>query len=590
MTEQQIILFALFGAVFLCLLWGRFRYDIVAFSALIIGVIVGVVPTGSAFSGFGHPATIIVALVLVVSSGLVRSGAVYLITNNFVKASRSLSAHIAFMGFIGGILSAFMNNVAALALLLPVDVQTAQKAKRAAGLSLMPLSFATILGGMATLVGTPPNIIISSFRENALGEPFGMFDFAPVGGLVALTGITFVALLGWKLIPKRHTQTLTSRDIDRYIAELTIPIKSDLIDQGVAELNEAAHLCDVSIIGVIRDGKRLYGSVQNAVLQAQDTLVLEAVPNAIDEFRSNLNLDFSDKKREGMLRAEGEGLSLSEVIVTDGSRLRGKSVQSVGLAWRYGTILMGVSRNGKTVIKHLRKLILLPGDILLLLSPKENARTVIEWLNVLPLEDRGTQLTDNTKTSLAIFLFAAAILASAVGLIYLPIALGLLVVLYVLSGILALEGLYESIEWPVIVLLGSMIPLGLALENSGGTALLAQALLNLTSGQPNWIVLTILMIVTMTLSDVLNNTATTIVAAPVALHLAEQLEVSPDPFLMAVAIAASAAFLTPIGHKNNTIILGPGGYHFSDYWRMGLPLEIMIVAISIPALLFFWPL
>ena len=562
----------------------------VAFSALIIGVIVGVVPPGSAFSGFGHPATIIVALVLVVSSGLVRSGAVFLITNNFVKASRPLSGHIAFMGIIGGILSAFMNNVAALALLLPVDVQTAHKAKRAAGLSLMPLSFATILGGMATLVGTPPNIIISSFREQALGEPFSMFDFAPVGGLVALTGITFVALFGWKLIPKREVQTLTSSDIDRYIAELTIPANSTLIGQRLAELNEAAQLSDVSLIGVIRDGRRLYGSAQNTILRDQDALVLEAVPNAIDEFRSNLNLDFSDEKREVMLRAEGEGLSLSEVIVKDGSRLHGKSVQSVGLAWRYGTILMGVSRNGKTIVERLRKLALMPGDMLLLLSPKEKAQAVIEWLNVLPLEDRGTQLTANKKTSLAIFLFAAAILASAVGLIYLPIALGLLVILYVLFGILALESLYESIEWPVIVLLGSMIPLGLALENSGGTAILAQLLLDLTKGQPNWVVLTILMIVTMTLSDVLNNTATTIVAAPVALHLAERLGVSPDPFLMAVAIAASAAFLTPIGHKNNTIILGPGGYRFSDYWRMGLPLEIMIVAISIPALLFFWPL
>lgn len=337
MTQQQIILLALFGAVFLCLLWGRFRYDMVAFSALIIGVIVGVVPTGSAFSGFGHPATIIVALVLVVSSGLVRSGAVYLTTNNFVKASRSLSAHIAFMGIIGGILSAFMNNVATLALLLPVDVQTAHKAKRAAGLSLMPLSFATILGGMTTLVGTPPNIIISSFREQALGEPFSMFDFAPVGGLVALIGITFVALFGWKLIPKREVQTLTSSDIDRYIAELTISENSTLSGQRLAELNEVAQLSDVSLIGMIRDGRRLYGSAQNAVLRDQDALVLEAVPNAIDEFRTNLNLDFSDEKREGMLRAEGEGLSLSEVIVTAGSRLHGKSVQSVGLVWRYGT-------------------------------------------------------------------------------------------------------------------------------------------------------------------------------------------------------------------------------------------------------------
>jgi len=251
---------------------------------------------------------------------------------------------------------------------------------------------------------------------------------------------------------------------------------------------------------------------------------------------------------------------------------------------------MGVARNGKKITNRLRKLTLLPGDILLLLSQKEKTDHIIDWLNVLPLEDRGTQLTANSKTGVAIALFGAAILMSSVGIVYLPIALGLVVVLYVLLGILEIDRLYHSIEWPVIVLLGSMIPLGTALETSGGTALLAELLLQFTEGQPDWMVLLILMIMTMTLSDILNNTATTIVAAPVALHLANQLGVSADPFLMAVAISASAAFLTPIGHKNNTIILGPGGYRFSDYWRMGRPLEIMIVAISVPLILVVWPL
>ena len=590
MTDHQLILFSLFAAVFGLLLWGRIRYDLVAFSALLIGVLTGVVPSSDAFSGFGHPATIIVALVLVVSAGLVRSGAVYLITKTFIDASRSLPMHIGFMGVIGALMSAFMNNVAALALLLPVDVQTAKKAKRLAGLSLMPLSFATILGGMATLVGTPPNIIISSFREKALGSPFQMFDFAPVGGVVALAGIAFIALFGWKLIPKRDTANLSDKAEEHYVAELTVPLGSDLIGKPLRDLNGAAGDCDVLIIGLIRKGSRLYGAAQNTTLREQDALVLEAAPNALDEFRTHLKLDFSDEKREALLKADGDGLSLSEVVVTETSRLNGKSVETVGLAWRQGAVLMGVARNGKKITSRLRKLTLLPGDILLLLSQKEKTDHIIDWLNVLPLEDRGTQLTANSKTGVAIALFGAAILMSSVGIVYLPIALGLVVVLYVLLGILEIDRLYHSIEWPVIVLLGSMIPLGTALETSGGTALLAELLLQFTEGQPDWMVLLILMIMTMTLSDILNNTATTIVAAPVVLHLANQLGVSADPFLMAVAISASAAFLTPIGHKNNTIILGPGGYRFSDYWRMGLPLEIMIVAISVPLILVVWPL
>ena len=590
MTDHQLILFSLFGAVFILLLWGRIRYDLVAFSALMVGVLTGVVPSSDAFSGFGHPATIIVALILVVSAGLVRSGAVYLITRTFIDASRSISMHIGFIGIIGAVMSAFMNNVAALALLLPVDVQAAKKAKRVAALSLMPLSFATILGGMATLVGTPPNIIISSFREKALGSPFQMFDFAPVGGIVALAGIAFIALFGWKLMPKRDRASLSEKAQDHFVAELTVPLGSDLVGKRLRELNEAAGDCDVQILGLIRAGKRLYGAAQNTSLVEQDAIVLEATPNALDEFRTNMKLNFSDEKREALLKADGDGLSLSEVVVTQTSRLNGKSVETVGLAWRQGAVLMGVSRNGKKIKKRLRKLTLLPGDILLLLSQKENTNDVIDWLNVLSLEDRGTQLTANSKTTLAIALFAAAILFSSFEIIYLPIALGVVVVSYVLLGVLELERLYQSIEWPVIVLLGSMIPLGTALETSGGTALLAELLLRVTEGQPDWMVLLILMIMTMTLSDILNNTATTIVAAPVALHLATQLGVSADPLLMAVAISASAAFLTPIGHKNNTIILGPGGYRFSDYWRMGLPLEIMIVAISVPLILIFWPL
>ena len=590
MSTDQIILFSLFGLVFALLLWGRYRYDLVAFAALMVGVVLGVVPTKDAFSGFGHPATIVVALVLVVSAGLVRSGAVFLITRTLVDSTRALGSHIALMGAIGGVLSAFMNNVAALALLMPVDVQTARKAKRPPGLSLMPLSFATILGGMATLIGTPPNIIIASFREDALGAPFKMFDFAPVGGLTAIAGLAFVALVGWRLIPRREDVALDAAEIAQYIAELTVPEDSPHIGKRLSELEETAQNTDIAILGLIRDGKRRYGTSRNARLQADDILVLEATPDALDEFRSALSLAFSDKQREENLKAAGEGLDIIEIVVPNEARVAGRTVQALGLNWRHRTVLMGISRQGRKITQQVRKTVIQPGDILLLLVPKDTGSVVTDWLGGLPLADRGLAVTQDSKTWLAIGLFAAAVLAASVGLLYLPIALGLVVVAYVLTRIIPLSELYTHINWPVVVLLGSMIPLGAALENSGGTELIASSLISLTGNLPPWAILTVLMIVTMSLSDVLNNTATTIVAAPVGIQMAQTLGVSPDPFLMAVAVAASSAFLTPIGHKNNTIILGPGGYHFGDYWRMGLPLEILVILVSLPAILIFWPL
>ena len=381
MTGDQIILFALFFAVFGLLLWGQFRYDLVAFTALLAGVVLGVVPSDQAFSGFGHPATLVVALVLVVSAGLVRSGAVYLITRTLVDSSRSLGAHIAIMGGIGGVLSAFMNNVAALALLMPVDMQTARKAGRAPGLTLMPLSFATILGGMVTLIGTPPNIIIATIRADSLGEPFGMFDFAPVGSVAAIAGLAFVALIGWRLIPQPEEAKSGGGSIEMtdYIAELTVPEGSKHIGKRISELYEAAERNDVAILGLIRDGKRRYGTQRNTRIAAGDALVLEAAPDALDEFRAALSLAFADEKRESRLQAEGNGLSKVEVVVPEGARIAGKTAQSVGLNWRRSSVLMGISRAGRPIRKLVRKTTVNPGDILLLLVPGRRQTDGTGW-------------------------------------------------------------------------------------------------------------------------------------------------------------------------------------------------------------------
>jgi di/tricarboxylate transporter len=593
MTVDQITLFALFIAVFGLFLWGKFRYDLVAFTALMVAVVLGLVEPGRAFDGFGHSATLIVALVLIVSAGLVRSGAVFLITRTLVNAQRGLGAHITVMGVVGGALSAFMNNVAALALLMPVDIQTARKAGRPVALSLMPLSFATILGGMATLIGTPPNIIISSIREQSLGAPFRMFDFAPVGALTAVAGLVFVALIGWRLIPRPDgdsAETTPTSGNSEYVAELVVPNESRLIGKRVQDLYEIADKNDVALLGLIRDGKRRYGMARTAMLEAQDTLVIEATPEALDEFRAELKLDVADETRAERLRAEGEGLSKIEVVVTEQSRINGRSAQSIGLNWRRRAVLLGISRGGKTFRSAVRKTKTREGDILLLLVPSGAETDVTEWLGCLPLAQRGLTVTQEGKVWWAIGMFGVAVGAASFGLIYLPVALGLVVVGMVLTGILTVHEIYGHVEWPVVVLLGSMIPLGNALETSGGTELIASGLVSLTTDLPAWAVLAIIMAVTMTLSDVLNNTATAIVAAPIGIEMAGKLGANPDPFLMAVAVAASCAFLTPIGHKNNTLILGPGGYRFGDYWRMGLPLEIIVVAVSTPLILVFWPL
>ncbi|REC58790.1 SLC13 family permease [Rhodosalinus sediminis] len=588
MTQDQAILFALFGAVFAGLLWGRWRYDLVAFAALLVGVVAGVVPADDAFSGFGHPAVIVVALVLIVSGGLSRSGVVHFVTHRLMDRTRSPQTHITLLGGLGAALSGFMNNVAALALLMPVDIAVARKAGRAAGATLMPLAFATILGGMITLIGTPPNIIVATIREDELGAPFAMFDFAPVGLAVAAAGMAFVALVGWRLIPVREESATGGQADKRYLAELTVPDDNDCIGRRVRDLYDAAEEADVAIIGLVREGRRRYGTSADTEIAAGDALVIEATPEALEEFRTTLSLAFAERGREERLKAEGEGLTLVEAVVPEGARIAGRSVQAVGLSWRQQTLLLGVSREGRRITERMRQTNLRPGDILLLLAPKERETDVVEWLGVLPLADRGVTVTETSRTWAAVALFAAGVLAASLGLVDLPVALGLVAVAYVLAGVLPLKEVYDHVEWPVIVLLGSLIPLGSALEAVGGTSLVAEGLLALSAGWPVWAVLGALIVVTMTLSDILNNTATAVVAAPVAIEMAQRLGASPDAFLMAVAVGASCAFLTPIGHKNNTLILGPGGYRFGDYWRMGLPLEAIVVVVAVPMIWLVW--
>lgn len=590
MTADQSVLFGLLFFVFVFLIWGRWRYDLVAFIALLIALLTGLVPKDQAFSGFGHPATIIIALVLIISRGLSNSGAIELVARYVVDASRKLATHITIMSGLAAALSALMNNVAALALLMPVDMQAAKKAGRSPSLSLMPLSFASILGGMITLIGTPPNIVIAEFRGEALGESYRMFDFAPVGLACAIVGVAYVALIGWRLLPSERKSADAGKelfDLADYIAEVRVPEGSAAIGKKVRDLDHAAGQSDVDIVGLVRRGRRMPGLARLVEVKAGDVLVIEATPDSLEEAIGNLNLEYVGKG-EGQLG--DDGLILNEVVVQESSLLAGKSVMSLRLLYRYRVALVGVSRQGKRFRENVRKLVLQPGDVLLLLGAEERLSDITSRLGILPLADRGQRVIQREKAWWAVGIFAAAITIASFGFVYLPIALGCATALYVLFNIVPIRDVYTSIEWPVIVLLGSMIPIGGALQSTGGTALIAGGIVDLSAGFSPVVVLTLLIVVTMTLSDVMNNTATAVIAAPIAIEIASRLEVNPDPFLMGVAVAASCAFLTPIGHKNNTLIMGPGGYRFGDYWRMGLPLEILIIVVSVPAITFFWPM
>ena len=588
--SDQVIIFSLLGVIFAFFIWGRIRYDLVAFGGLTLAVVIGVVPSENAFSGFGHQATVIIALVLVASRGLSNSGAIELIARLIVGAGHSLFAHISLMAGVSASLSAVMNNVAALALLMPIDIQAANRAGRSPALTLMPLSFASILGGMVTLIGTPPNIIIASFRESAVGEAFGMFDFTPVGLVTALAGIVFIVLLGWRLIPLADdgkAAAETPLNIDDYVAEVRVAEKSRVVGKRVRDLDGEAEQDDVAVIGLVRNHKRLPGRARWEEIRAGDLIVIEADAEAIDKFVGVLGLEYVGGEKH--VGHTAEGMSLIEAVVPENARIDGRSAMSLRLQYRYGVTLLGVSRRGRTFRERVRKLKLRAGDVLLLAGPTERLEHVVAWLGCLPLQGRDLQVVQRHKAWIAVSAFALAIAAATAGLINLPEALALVCIVMVGFNIVPLKEIYSSIEWPVIVLLGSMLPLGAALEATGGTALIAQQIVDFAMDYGPIVVLTLVMIVTMTLSDVLDNAATTVVMAPIGIDIARSLGVNPDSFLMAIAVAASCAFLTPIGHKNNTLILGPGGYRFGDYWRMGLPLEIIVIAVSVPMILIVWP-
>ncbi|MGE0873947.1 MAG: SLC13 family permease [Burkholderiales bacterium] len=614
MSGDQLLIVGILLATVAMFLWDRWRHDMVAVAALLACVLAGLVSTTEAFAGFGHPAVITVACVLVLSHGLQRSGAVDALARFVLPSSAGPTLSIAALTALAALLSGFMNNVGALALLMPVAIQAAGRLGLAPGQVLMPLAFGSILGGMTTLIGTPPNLIVSGFRAETGAATFGMFDFTPVGFAVAALGVLFVALAGWHLVPVRKHAGIEGFDTGAYLTEARVAADSKAAGMTLRAIEEALDEAGAQVVGLVRNEVRVTAPSPGRVVHAGDILAIEAEAEALSNALSSLGLQLDAAKQDAddkeAPRQEAEpapagddeesepqekavrhdDIALAELAVLPRSSLVGRSATEILLRSRYGVNLLALSRQGQRSTARLRSMRFAAGDVLLMQGPPEAIAQFAADTECLPLAERALRIPDRRMAITSSLIMLLAVGGAAFGLVPAAISFAAGVLASMALRTVPPRAVYEAIDWPVIVLLAALIPVAGAMASTGTADLIARVLLEHVAQGHAAIALAAILVVTMTLSDLMNNAATAAVMCPIGIGTAQQLGVSPDPFLMAVAVGASCAFLTPIGHQNNTLILGPGGFRFGDYWRLGVPLEILVVAVSLPMLLMVWPL
>ncbi|MGK8236375.1 SLC13 family permease [Roseovarius mucosus] len=605
MTAAQMMILGILALTMALFLWGRLRHDVVALSALMACVVTGLVPGAEAFAGFGHPAVITVACVLVLSQGLQNTGAVDALARTVLPRDAGRLVSIGAILALGAALSGFMNNVGAMALLMPVAVQLAKRLEMPAGQVLMPLAFGTILGGMTTLVGTPPNLIVSGFREDAGRGAFAMFDFAPIGVAVAVVGVLAITFIGWRIVPARKAAGASEFDAGAYMTEVRVGEKSKAIGLTLRAFEREVESSDAQVVALVRNDVRLLAPHGGRRIRGHDVLVLEADVEALAETLSVFDLtleedvkqakdatpeDAEEEASEEAKSNDERDTVLREVAVLPASSIVGLSASDLHLRTRYGLNLLAVARAGQAPRARLRSVKLRSGDLLLMQGPAESLSEFIHDTGCVPLGARDLRLPSRRMAITATAIMGMAILLVTFGVLPAAASFALGVLASMLFRTVPPREVYTAIDWPVIVLLAALIPVAGAMQETGAAGVLAEFLVAEVARGQAVAALAVILITTMFLSDVMNNAATAAVMCPIALGIAGTLGVSPDSFLMAVAIGASCAFLTPIGHQNNTLILGPGGFRFGDYWRLGLPLEALVVAVSLPLLLIFWPL
>ena len=594
MTNDQILIFSILLGTLVLFLWNRWRYDLVAMFALLVVTVLGLIPAGQAFMGLGHPAVITVGAVLLISRGLLNAGVVGLLARQLSRVGERPWVQVGAMCGLVAVFSGFMNNVGALALFMPVAIWMSRQSGRPPSFLLMPVAFASLLGGTLTLIGTPPNIIVSSFREQLSGTPFGMFDFLPVGAVVTVVGVICITLGGWRLIPSREDSS-EGKDIfniSSYLTELRLPQGSKFSGLALKELLVAGRQeADFTVVALIRDGEWKSMPSPYIVLNDKDIMVVEADVENIQKTMDHTGLELvAEAENKEKIELDTECLKLMEVVIANRSVLIGHTANLLELRENYNINILGVARDGIRLTDRIDHIRFVTGDILLIQANEDTMRDDLRQLNCLPLADRGLEFGRSSNVCLALALFITALALVAGGVLSSAVSLSCCALVMILFGIIKIEEIYESIDMPVIVLLAAMLPLGMALESTGGSRLIADQLLAVGRSLSAAGMLALLMVSIMLLSNILNNAAAAVMAAPVAIDLAKGLEVAADPFLMAVVIGASCPFLTPIGHQSNTLVMVPGGYQFGDYWRLGLPLSIVVVAVAVPTILWVWPL
>ncbi len=594
MTREQIIVFAVLGAALVLFLWNRIRYDFVALGALLVVTLTGVIPAAQAFSGFGNPAVVTVAAVLLISRGLLNAGVVDVMARQLTRVGNRVWAQVAVLTSLVAICSGFMNNTGALALFMPVAIWMSRQSDRSPGLLLMPLSFGSLLGGSLTLIGTPPNILVSTYRQTALGAGYKMFDFLPAGLAITVAGVAFISLIGWRLIPHRKDNSGSQDlfEVNAYLTELRLPEGSKFVGQTLQDITDkVGGDAEFLVLALYRDGKRSNMPKPYTVLRELDILLIEADADNIKKFMDVTGLELApDAESRERTEEDRRDLKLMEAIVTPASMLVGQSANRLSLRDNHHVNVLAIAREGMRLRQRVDQIRFAGGDILLLQVHEDTALTDLNELGCLPLASRGLRIGQGRKVLLAAGSFALVIALIAANLVSAAVGMTACALAMISMGLIPLREVYETIEMPVLVLLAAMLPVGMALESSGGSKLLADLLLQLGREFSPAVMVAVLMAGVMLLGNVLNHSATAILAAPVAVGLATGLHVSPDPFLMAVVIGSSCPFLTPIGHQCNTLVMSPGGYKFGDYWKMGLPLSALCLACGTAAILWVWPL
>ena len=586
MSLDQGIAFGIIGITIGLFVWGRLAYDVVALMALLACVLTGVVPADKAFTGLGDDVVVIVAAALVVSQGVARSGVVEWAMRPVLPYLKTEGRQVPAMVAAVTVLSMTTKNVGALAIMMPVALQLARRTGSSPSKLLMPMAFGSLVGGIVTLVGTSPNILISKVRKDLTGHTFSMFDFTPVGLTLAVVGVVFLSF-GYRLLPRGRKAAAgmeAAFTLERYQAEATLPADSPMVGATVVEL-EAAGDREVVLTAVVRERFRRLLPTPAMRLRAGDVLQLEGEPESLERIVARARLKLAEEAGEDA----AEGQSVVEGVVTAESALVGETAESLDLAGRFRLVPLAVSRSGERVAKRLRALRFRAGDVVVLKGATAGLPEALGTLKVLPLAQRAIALGQSNRGWLPAAILLVAMGCVATGVLPVAIAFVGAAVLLMLLRVVPIEDAYKGMEWHVLILLAALIPVGEAVRNTGGTELIAGWLEPPLHSVPPSVALEIIMVVAMLVTPFLHNAPTVLMLGPIAGSIAGKLGLNPDPFLMAVAVGCGCDFLSPTGHQCNTLVMGPGGYRFGDYWRLGAPLSLLVIGFGVALIPWVWP-